>query len=80
MSVNPNQFSDPSTAIQPDSPQGWTQLAETYYVQKLYSEAIAACQNAIALEPNEPLAYVTMGNIYQAQGQIQEAIRSYQQA
>ena len=80
MSVNPNQSSDPSTAMQPDSPQGWTQLAETYYAQKLYSEAIAACQKAIALEPMEPLAYVTMGNIYQAQGQIQEAIRSYQQA
>ncbi|WRH66287.1 MAG: hypothetical protein RSE13_22160 [Planktothrix sp. GU0601_MAG3] len=36
MSVNPNQSSDPLTAMQPDSPQGWIQLAETYYAQKSY--------------------------------------------
>lgn len=79
MSVNPNQSSDP-VVMQPDSPQGWTEMAESYYAQKLYSEAIAACQQAIAMEPNWALAYVTMGNIYQAQNQLEEAIRSYQQA
>ncbi|VXD11367.1 conserved hypothetical protein [Planktothrix serta PCC 8927] len=77
--MNPNQSSDP-VLMQPDSPQGWTELAESYYAQKLYTEAIAACQQAISIEPNWALAYVTMGNVYQAQGQIEEAIRSYQQA
>lgn len=80
MQVNPDSPSSPTTQSQPTTPETWTQVAEVYYAQGRFNEAIAACQEAIKMQPDWAAAYVTMGNVHQAQTQVEKAVRSYQQA
>lgn len=73
-------LTDPREEAKPEDAQSLTKVAEIYYAQGKFAEAISACQQALAHTPHWAPAYVTMGNIQQAQGQLDEAIRLYSEA
>ncbi|MGD1804971.1 tetratricopeptide repeat protein [Dapis sp. BLCC M126] len=52
-------------------------LAETYYNQENFTEAIALCHKALKEQANFAPVYKTLGNILQAQNKIDAAIRAY---
>ncbi|MEB3343717.1 tetratricopeptide repeat protein [Okeania sp.] len=52
-------------------------LAENYYNQGNFMEAIALCQQALKKQANFAPVYKTLGNILQAQNKIDAAIRAY---
>ncbi|MGB3514761.1 MAG: tetratricopeptide repeat protein [Microcoleaceae cyanobacterium] len=61
----------------------YIQRATAYNKQGLYQQAIAECQQAIAVKPDMALAYKILGNIQQKMGsasQRQEAKQNYQKA
>ena len=55
-------------------------LAEVYYAQQKYVEAIAQCYQTLRHQPDFAAAYKTLGNILQAQGKTDAAIRAYSKA
>ncbi|MGD1701625.1 tetratricopeptide repeat protein [Dapis sp. BLCC M229] len=52
-------------------------LAETYYNQGNFTEAITLCHKALKKQANFAPVYKTLGNILQAQNKIDAAIRAY---
>ena len=52
-------------------------LAESYYNQGNFTEAIALCHKALKKQANFAPVYKTLGNILQAQNKIDAAIRAY---
>ncbi|NET24870.1 tetratricopeptide repeat protein [Okeania sp. SIO1I7] len=52
-------------------------LAENYYNQGNFIEAIALCHRVLRNQPNFAPAYKTLGNILQAQNKVNAAIRAY---
>ncbi len=52
-------------------------LAETYYIQGKFTEAIALCHKALKKQANFAPVYKTLGNALQAQNKIDAAIRAY---
>ena len=53
--------------------------ANTYYLEGLFSEAIATCERAIKIKP-DPEAYQIMGKVFQEKNQVDNAINYYHQA
>ncbi len=52
-------------------------LADTYYNQGNFTEAIALCHKVLKEQANFAPVYKTLGNILQAQNKIDAAIRAY---
>ena len=55
-------------------------LAEKYYSEMNYEQAIIAYKEAIAIDPKCEAAYLAIADIYTAQGQEQEAVRVLEEA
>lgn len=55
-------------------------LAPLYAAQGEYEKAIAACQQAIALDPKDASPHHGLGNVYADLGRTDDAIAAYQQA
>ena len=64
---------------QKDQLQETLKKAEAYYLEGLFTEAIATCEAAINIKP-EPEAYQIMGQAFQSTNQIDNALKSYRQA
>ena len=64
-----------NTLIQtyPDYIEGYLGLGHAYERMSRYDEAIAAIQQAIAINPKDPLVYTSLSMCYQRKGMIQEA-------
>jgi superkiller protein 3 len=58
----------------------WNRLGAALNLAGKLAEAIAAYQQAIALDAKEDVYHYNLGNVYRAQGRYAEAIAAYQQA
>ncbi|MEM1171470.1 MAG: tetratricopeptide repeat protein [Cyanobacteria bacterium P01_H01_bin.35] len=75
--------SEISLALEISLADVYIQNATAYNQQGLYEQAIAECQEAIAVKPDLPIAYKILGNIQQKMGsasQRQEAKENYLKA
>ncbi|MEY3867722.1 MAG: hypothetical protein RLZZ338_1613 [Cyanobacteriota bacterium] len=61
-------------------PEELLKLAEIYYLQKQWEDAITTCYKIILWQPNHAQTYKLLGNSLQSQGKLDEAIRSYNKA
>jgi tetratricopeptide (TPR) repeat protein len=65
-------------AIEPDNARVYLGMGKIYYNEKqLYHEAVAAYQQAIALDSRLLDAYLSLGEMYEEKGLYQEAVASY---
>jgi len=71
-----NNYSELLTYEQDDI-DAINKLAETFYNQGNFTEAIAVCHKGLKKEANFAPVYKTLGNILQAQNKIDAAIRAY---
>ncbi|MGL6283817.1 MAG: tetratricopeptide repeat protein, partial [Microcoleaceae cyanobacterium] len=76
----------PQTNVQSTVPkqtptaQLFLQIAEIYYRQAKYQEAIAQCDQALAIDDHSADAYMIQGNAWLALGNLGEAEKAYRQS
>ena len=64
----------------PDSPEAYFKLGNSYYEVGQWDQAVAAYQQAITLDPNYQAAYANLGVAYYQQQQFELAISQYKKA
>jgi tetratricopeptide (TPR) repeat protein len=64
----------------PDSPEAYFKLGNSYYEVGQWDQAVAAYQQAITLDPNYQAAYANLGVTYYQQQQFELAISQYKKA
>ena len=69
-----------ATRFAPMDQYAWYRLGISYSMLKQYDEAIAACQQAIALDPTFAPPHNGMGYVYTDRKQYDEAISAYRRA
>lgn len=66
--------------INPKDPSAHNNIANVYFAQQKYDEAIGAYNKAIRIKPYDPDYHYNLANTYNKKGMIKQAIEHYEEA
>ncbi len=66
--------------LDPDFPNGYLNLGNTYALLGNYKEAVKSYQNEILVRPNSSQVFINIGHVYKQMGRISSARNAFQKA